>query len=193
MDGSGTSAEWIFERFTPLVEAQVRMRLGTAARSADVEDIVSDTWVVVLQKMGELSPRGGRFAPVLLKFLGTTAIQLCNNHLRRMIRTNMRHATPGVATSTSSDPMAELARRTLGVLTRVGRNETMEAVREALATLEDDKRHLLVLRLVEGHSNQEIADILDEKPNTIAVRYRRALDALRDVLPQQVLHDILGM
>lgn len=192
--GDGDSLAWVFERFTPFVEAQIRMRLGTAARPADVQDLTSDTWVVAIQKLSALDPRDGRFAPVVLRFLGTTAVQLCNNHLRRAIRARKRHASaPAVAGTTPPDPVAALSRHTLGVLTRVGRNETLEAVREAVDALDDDKRELIVLRLVEGRSNQEIAELLGEKPNTIAVRYRRALDGLRTLLPKQVLHDILGI
>ena len=191
--GDGKSLAWVFERFTPLVEAQVRMRLGASSDRAEVEDLVSDTWVVTLQKLGDLSPREGRLAPVLLRFLGTTAVQLCNNHLRRKIKLRARqHATPQDATGAAPDPFADHARETLGVVTRVGQSETLDAVRAALQELEEEKRSLLVLRLVEGRSNQEIAEILGEKPNTIAVRYRRALDALRNQVPKQLLHELMG-
>ena len=191
--GDGKSLAWIFERFTPLVEAQVRMRLGSSSDRAEVEDLVSDTWVVTLQKLGDLSPRDGRLAPVLLRFLGTTAVQLCNNHLRRKIKLRARQSAASPAsTEVSPDPFADVARETLGVVTRVGQSETLDAVRAALDELDEDRRGLLVLRLVEGRSNQEIAEILGEKPNTIAVRYRRALDALRDRVPKELLHDLMG-
>lgn len=192
IQGNGESLGWIFERFTPFVEAQVRMRLGVAAGRSEVEDIVADTWVVTLQKLRQLTPRDGRFAPVLLRFLGTTAVRICNSQLRRMIQARKREAPPADGAS-APDPLADLARQTLGVATRIGRNETVDAVRGALESLDDDKRTLLILRLVEGRTNQEIAELLRQKRNTIAVRYRRALEALRSALPKQVLRDILGM
>lgn len=191
VQGNGESLGWVFERFTPFVEAQVRMRLGSAAGDAEVQDVVSDTWVVALQRLRELDPRDGRYAPVLMRFLGTTALNHCNNLLRRRLR--MRAAQPTADGSHAADPLADVARQTLGVVTKVGHNETFECVRAALGALEDDKRELLLLRLVEGRSNAEIAELTGEKPNTIAVRYRRALEALRIALPKQTLHDILGI
>jgi DNA-directed RNA polymerase specialized sigma24 family protein len=52
---------------------------------------------------------------------------------------------------------------------------------------------VLVLRLIEQRSNVEIAKMLGVPRNTIAVRYRRALEKLRSALPPSVFADVLAL
>ena len=84
--GERESLAWLVAHFQPLVAAQVRMRLGARARPEDVEDVCSEVWLVLVRRMNTLAPRDGRWAPVVARFLGTTALQLCNNHLRSRLR-----------------------------------------------------------------------------------------------------------
>lgn len=52
-----------------------------------------------------------------------------------------------------------------------------------LAKLPREYGEAVYLRFVEGLSNQEIAEATGELPNTVAVRVKRGLAALRDMLP----------
>ncbi len=61
-----------------------------------------------------------------------------------------------------------------------------------LDELSADKRDVLVLRLMEHRTNAEIAEILGLQPNTVAVRYRRALEELRQRLPTSLYADVWG-
>src|SRR5262245_15091191 len=56
------------------------------------------------------------------------------------------------------------------------------AVEQALRSLPPDQREVVHLKIFEGLSFQEIADLSGESINTIASRYRYALDKLRAVL-----------
>lgn len=179
--GEDGGIAWIAERFAPFVRAQVRLRLGAQARPADVDDLAAEVWVVTLQRLGDLRARQGRLTPVLLRFLGQTAIHTCNNHLRRCIRAQPRAAVP----------MSEVMERTRGVVTRAAGHELGEKLEACLESLPPDQRDVLVLRLMEQRGNREIAEILGLKPNTVAVRYRRALELLRDRLPQRLFTDLL--
>lgn len=58
--------------------------------------------------------------------------------------------------------------------------------------LGEEKRQVLVLRLMKHRTNLEIAELLELEPNTVAVRYRRALDELRALLPESVFSEIWG-
>lgn len=57
--------------------------------------------------------------------------------------------------------------------------ELRMAIDQALRALPADQREVVHLKVFEGMTFQEIADVSDESINTIASRYRYALDKLR--------------
>jgi len=121
IDGDSSSLEWIVIHFGPFLEAQVRFRLGGGGgRDADVEDVVAEVWTRVLPRLGDLRKRDGHLAPVLAKFLSTTALNLTNNFLRSRIRHLARgHGGSDPEEDGRGDPLEEEARRTRGILTRL--------------------------------------------------------------------------
>ncbi len=189
VDGDSESLEWVVAHFSPLLEAQIRFRLGRRS-SLDqfVADIVAETWLVTLSRMGGLVSREGRLAPVLMRFLGTTAQNICNNCLRDNIRRQARGEGPAAQNDDSAPRVDRLADKTLGVVSKASRRDVSRHIARCLADLSDERRDVLVLRLVEQLSNKEIAETLGIPPNTVAVRYRRALDELKARLPPAV-HD----
>jgi len=186
--GDRESAAWVISHFQPLVEAQVRLRLGRNGGHEDVEDLVEDLWLVTLRRLPELRPRNGRYAPVLIRFLGTSALQLCNNFLRRRIRHGKGDA-PRDRKERSPVP-DDFARESRGVLSRAVLSDLCAKIERCLAGLEPAKRDVLVLRIMEQRTNQEIAEILRIEPNTVAVRYKRALEDVRERLPAGVFEDL---
>lgn len=54
------------------------------------------------------------------------------------------------------------------------------AMVEALHTLPDTYREVLVMHYVEGIPIQEIATLLHERPNTISVRVKRGIEKMRE-------------
>src|SRR5262249_42927419 len=130
----------------------------------------------------------GRSTPRLLGFLGTTVLNITN----RRIDTHLRRGaimkpepTPGGA----DDILRELADTVTGAITNASRNETSAAIEAAIAQLEAKDREVIILRLVEGLTNQETAIELGEPPNNVSHRYRRALEKLREVLPPAFLDE----
>ena len=183
--GDHDSVGWLVEHFQGLVRAQVRMRLRGHGTPQDVDDLAADVWVIVLQRLADLTPRDQRHAPVLVQFLGTTVLHVCNNFLRARLRQGARLAgSPTATASNAGDPLDRLPAATRAVLSRVLQKERVSAIDRCLRELPDDKRDVLVLRLMEHRSNQEIGELLGLPANTIAVRYRRALEALRERLPR---------
>jgi RNA polymerase sigma factor (sigma-70 family) len=85
----------------------------------------------------------------------------------------------------TSQPRPEdlLAAETRGVLTRAAEDDLGMLVRGVLGRLPLDQRQVLVLRLLEQRTNQEIAQILDVPANTVAVRYKRAILELKSRMP----------
>ena len=185
--GDSESLGWLVQHLDPLLRAQVRMRLGSRSRNqADVDDVVAEVWAVVLRKLNDIEPRGDRWAPTFVSFLGATANRLCNASLRRAIRAGGGRAPQRSESGSSAFGVEHLAADTRGVATRAGERDVYEALERALERMSDERREVLVLRLLEQCSNTEIARSQGVAPNTIAVRYRRALVELRERLPSGV-------
>jgi RNA polymerase sigma factor (sigma-70 family) len=169
----------------------VRLRLGRASRPEDVEDLAAEVWTVALRRLPDLEPREGRHAPVLVRFLGTTALQLANNFLRSRIRRARRgDASPGDATEGGSRTIDRVSAAGRGAVTIAALGEVRRRVDECLGRLSPEKRDVVVLRIMEQRSNQDIAAMLGIPANTVAVRYRRALEDLRRCLPEAVFDEI---
>jgi len=170
---------WVIQRFSPFLEVQVRLRIGGRGTPEDVEDLVADVWVITLRRLQDLRPREGRYTPALAKFLGTTALRVSNSFLRRMI---LRGSSRGREAPESRE--LPLQRTTRSILGRLANDELVARIRAYLERMPAEKRDVLVLRLLEDRTNPEIADLLKLRPNTVAVRYRRALEELRRALPE---------
>jgi RNA polymerase sigma factor (sigma-70 family) len=194
--GDRDSLGWLVAHFDPFVIAQVRIRLGAAAPGGDeIRDVVDEIWLVTLGKLGDLRPRENRLTPVLLKFLVTTSFNVCNNYLRRVIAQKGRSpaALPKASARTPTPTIARIAARQAGVPTEASWREVSARIGAALDSLEPDKVEVLVLRLIEQRSNAEISAILGIPRNTVAVRYRRALEKLRSSLPLAIFTDVLSL
>ena len=71
-EGEIESLDWIVRRFSPLLLAQARFRMGESLRRyVSPEDVVQEVWAVGLDRLPGLKPRAGRLTPVFLKFLST--------------------------------------------------------------------------------------------------------------------------
>jgi RNA polymerase sigma-70 factor, ECF subfamily len=188
--GDESSVAWLVTHFRGLVDAQVRLRLRGHGSPQDAEDAAADVWVVVLQRLADLRPREGRLAPVLVRFLGTTVLGVCNNFLRARARARSRHAAQPPASQ--AQPLDALADATRSLVSRMLLREDASVVDQCLQQLPPVQRDVLVLRLMEHRDNQQIAALLGVAPNTVAVRYRRALEALRERLPRSLYRELMA-
>ena len=190
--GDRTSLEWLVEKFSPLLLANARYRLGKVlGRLYDPDDIVNDVWVVALPRLPELPARDDRYTPVLLKFLSTTLLYRVNNLVAKHIRGKPRKETSAASAETgSSDPVDRLADDGTGLLTGVLRKEKSDVVGATLGKLEERDRELVILRGIEGQSYKEIAVLVGRDSKVLAVQYQRALQKLRDKLPGSVFDEL---
>jgi RNA polymerase sigma factor (sigma-70 family) len=70
------------------------------------------------------------------------------------------------------------------------RRETQCLVHACIDELNQNDREIVILRGVEQLPNQTVATILDLTPQAVAMRYRRALERLRDRLPGSVFDEL---
>ena len=186
-DGDPKSLEWLIRKFTPLLLANARYRLGKILGELyDPEDIVSDVWAVALPRISELAARDGRFTPVLLKFLSTTLLFRVNNLVQKHIQGKPRRERHENARSIDGQLGIDLAQESTGILTRMAREETRDAIAESLAQLDETDRELIILRGIEQQPYKDIALVLRADTKVLAVKYRRALQKLREKLPGSV-------
>ena len=69
------------------------------------------------------------------------------------------------------------------------RNERRELVREAIASLSEDHKSIIILRDIEGYSYEDIAEMLNLEIGTVKSRLNRARNGIREYLKEWNLND----
>jgi RNA polymerase sigma-70 factor (ECF subfamily) len=183
-DGDGESTAWLVDRFAPALLAQARYRLRQLpAGLYDPEDLVQDAWMAAIPGLPDLDPHDGRLTPVLMRYLSTALVNRANTLLQKHVMGKpLREAAPGV--------LAERRADLTGAVTRVLRSEAHGALQAAIDRLDPGDREIVILRGIEQNRNETVAALLGLRPNTVAVRYRRALAELRRFLSDTVFDDL---
>jgi RNA polymerase sigma-70 factor (ECF subfamily) len=195
--GDREAVAWIVERFTPPLRQMISRRLGPSGEAgldAAVDDLVAEVWLFALPRLGNIRPseRDGRYTPALMKYLALRALGAANDLLERRLRRNRREtALEAGAVEAAAAPDADqpLVRAVRDALSEAGARELREKFDAALAALDPESRETVMLRAFEGLSNQEAAEELGQKPNTVAQRYKRALERLRKLLPASIFDE----
>ena len=185
--GDAPSAGWLVARFSPLLGLQARYRLkGPLLRTYDPVDIVQDVWASVLPHLTDLSPRDGRWTPVLMKYLATTLLRRLNT----LLRDEVRGIPDNVGLRTDASDLATPRSKALATaFESAARDEAREHIASCLEKLSPKSREVIVLRGIEQMSNDAVALRLSESKSTISMRYARALEALRSCLPRSVFDE----
>ena len=192
MAGDKESLGWVVVRFTPLLKAQAAWRLGPLRRHIEVDDILAEAWLVAVRRLGDLVRDDAHLTPRLLAFLGTTILHIVNHRIDGAIK-NRRRVAKSASKSASHGrvgPLDEVEATITGAVTHAARGELATALDACLATLSEKDRAVVILRAAEGLSNQEAARELGELPTTISHRYRRALEKLREVVPNSFFDEL---
>ena len=150
-------------------EQQVRATVtGMLGAIPEAEDVALEVFVRLHQKLHEF-----RGEAKLSTYLTRIAINLSLNEQKRQRRRRLRFTPldqeerPKQLIDTSADP---------------GRGDNLDLIRKAVACLEPDQRAVVVLRLIDGYSVRETAEILELPQGTVASRLARAQERLRQLL-----------
>lgn len=135
---------------------------------ADAEDVVQTAFI----KFWRRQPDAKReHYPLLYAAVRTTALDLRRGDERRSRR--------------ETDPDAEIPRDDQPFFeTGIEQRENAELVERAMCRLPAEQREVLTLRVWGELTFAEIAETLGESINTVASRYRYAIEALRRTLKQ---------
>lgn len=190
--GDRDSCAALVERVDPLLLLYARRQLRAPVDSRfDAEDIVNDAWARILPRIRELQPSDGKLTRALLKFAAT----VINNRLRDLARAH-REPGPSLGPAASSEGYGarrfEPADESPGIVSVVVRRELEARLKGCIAGLPERDREIILLRGIGQQSNEEVATLLGVRPGTIAVRYHRALERLRQQLPMSVFDDLFA-
>lgn len=157
-----------FREYRESVYRYVRFRVATREAA---EDVTSDVFMKALRTLNRYDPK--RSAP--RTWLLRIARNAVTDHLRALQRQQSLHVSlDGVPDLASDCPSPE---------ERLLREEQIQGLLNAVATLREADREVLSLRYGADFSNAEIAETLEISRNAVAVRLHRALDRLREAVP----------
>jgi len=175
--GDGVARERLFARVMPALRRWAHRRLPVAARDlADTEDVVQVTVSRALARLEHFEHRGeGAFLAYLR--------QILLNVIRDEHRRAVRHPRGQVLDEMVVDPAPSLLDRTID-------SNTRERYERALASLSEEARELVLLRVEFGYSHQRIAEALG-KPSADAARMAvaRAITELARRMGAEMGHD----
>lgn len=152
--GSQAAYSWLYRRFAPLVHA---IHLGKSVR-ARVDDLTQETFVIAFSRLHQLR-EAERFGPWIAVIARRTWLP------DGVESTDIATCEEPVWAGAGPEAMAEAG-------------EVLQAIRR----LPEAYRETLLLRLVEGLSGPEIADLTGLTPDSVRVNLHRGMTRLRSVL-----------
>ena len=163
--GDPTAFRQLVEQHEGLVRSTVAGMLGDTAEADDVAQEVFIRFYKALKDFRGDSQVG--------TYLSRIAINLSINELKRRQRKNrwlsviQKGADATGVEDTSMDP---------------ARQDMQDTLRKALQVLDTEFRAVVVLRLIDGYSVKETAEILGLPQGTVASRLARGQQKLREIL-----------
>jgi len=150
----------------------------------DAEEVTQDTFMRMLDKIGQFEGRSS---------LGTWIYRMGLNLALMKRRSATRRPEQGwedpMEAFTEEGLHAAPIRRWRGSVLDIRKEETARAVRDAVRSLPDEYRRVVVLADLEGRSRQEIAEILDLSVPAVKSRLHRARLVLREKLADDFAKD----
>ncbi len=154
------------EAFETLVRRYLRpahaVAIAIVRDSADAEDVVQDGFIRALEQLDTCQPE--RFAAWLMRIMRNRAISL---HRKKKVRASMPLEWANGIRS-RSDPAHDAERA-----------GTRERLSEAIESLPERQREVLLLHDLEGWKHREIGDALDMKEGTVRYTLFQARRAVR--------------
>lgn len=163
--GDHTAFRQLVERHEQQVRATVFGMLGDVA---EARDVAQEVFIRFFKSLDQF-----RGDAQLSTYLSRIAINLSLNELKRQQKKKQR-----VQFIQKNDRVLQMEDKGGGTK----RSDDQDLIRKGLSLLEPDFRVIITLRLIEGYSVKETAELLKVPQGTIASRLARAQKKLRKVL-----------
>lgn len=159
-----------FRQLVQRHEQQVRATvMGMLGPVAEADDVAQEVFIRFYKALDNF-----RGDAQVATYLSRIAINLSLNELKRRQRRQKRFLFWQREDQSLPEPADENA--------NPSRMENQEVVHKALQYVEEEFRAVIVLRLLEGYSVKETAELLQIPMGTVASRLTRGLDRLKEVL-----------
>ena len=167
-------------RFTELVKPHVdvmfRMAYRWTQQTQEAEDLVQDVLTRLVNRVNELE-RVDNLKPWLIKILYRRFVDLYRRELNNPI--DSEHKWTG-----NEEVFEQALHNTSDESVDHERSDLQRLLLQALETLEDEQRDVVLLHDVEGYSAIEVADIMDISVGTVKSRLHRSRAKLKNYLEQ---------
>ena len=164
-DGDRVAFREIVERYEGLVAATV---IGMLGRGAEADDVGQKTFIRFYEALDQYRGEGG-VAPYLTRI----AVNLSLNEIDRRNRRRRRFTSRDEVQHGAFEPAVDGTHEQF---------DEREHVHRAIQQLDPIHRSVVVLRLINGYSTKETAELLDVPVGTVLSRLYRAQRHLRDLL-----------
>ena len=188
VSGDDEALAWVVRRFSAplLLKARALLR-RTRDRAREPEDLVAETWLVAIPRLGDFGSQDGHLTPVVLAYLVKCLNHLCAN-CNRLGERRGQPVSLDPTTGGTPGPSARAPARDRPVF----RAMEHEAVRKLIGILERlsaSERSLLDLAFLDDLKNAKIAELLNDTPANIAVRKSRLRKKILAEFPDCYLED----
>jgi RNA polymerase sigma-70 factor (ECF subfamily) len=185
--GDRSAFDKLFARHRRYLRGVIELRLDPRLRSrVDPSDVIQETHLEAFRRLEDyLKRRPMAFRLWLRKTAQERLLMAHRQHIGSARRSVAReHTLP----DRSSFLLAQrLIAPSSSPQKRFDLKERARAVRAAMTQLSEGDREILLMRNLEGLSNQEVAQVLQVDPPTASQRYGRALLRLRQCLADRGL------
>ena len=186
--GDPAALDWLVGWLSPLMVSWARSQTrGEVVWALTPEDLVQDTWVRVLPKLGELQPHaasGRRMTPALIGIVSRTlrnrVIDVRRAATRRRLFPLPNDTALGIQAVASSS----------GPFTKAVHSERSRLLEQALQHLTDKQRGIYLERLFEGSSINELAAAYEMSPAAVIKARQRVRHRLEGILAPNILDDL---
>lgn len=157
-----------FEQLAAEYQGKIfNIALGIMGNAADAEDAAQNALIKIHRAIGDF-----KFQSKFSTWVYRITTNVCMDELRKLKRTSY----------VSSDDLGDDAFGTEDTEVQVLKSEAVLKLREAIATLKDEHRKVIVLRDINGFSYEEIAKITRSSVGTVKSRISRARANLKETL-----------
>jgi RNA polymerase sigma-70 factor (ECF subfamily) len=178
-DGDPAALEPLMERYASRV---FRVAYGITRSEADAEEVVQDVFLTLFRKIGSFEGRSA--LGTWIYRVATNAALLKRRGKRAQVEVSLEDCLPtfGEDGHREGDRTLLMADWSDTPEQDFVSRETRAVVSRAIDALPPHYRAVLVLRDVEGLSNEEVAEAIDESVASVKSRLHRARMALRELL-----------
>ena len=174
LQGDHAAFRAIVERYESQVAATV---IGMLGPGSDAEDVGQETFVRLYQALDRF-----RGDSSLGTYLTRIAINLSLNASKRRQRLRDRFWSR----DRDDDPPPEPALDGQAVVDEESRRT---AVQQGIQRLKPEHRAVVLMRMIQGYSTKETAELLGIPEGTVLSRLSRGMNALKSLLPKEIATD----